>query len=207
MAMSLTLAATNLNSKEALCYHLDHDFKAYHTTEWHQWELNVQMLAKGATQLNAANDVRTKTKALLIKLLTVHVKDNINVFAKTRKHLEIENFPKGAKETKDLLVYETTEVRYRNVLMILHITGLIPFGTFKNKIFNWLKMNTIYLNMTIFKNTKETVTKIGHKTKINPTRIYHATCQEQLNKALALAALEVNEEDQHILKIMGHLGN
>eukprot|EP00957_Ditylum_brightwellii_P096164 7326443-Ditylum_brightwellii.AAC.1 len=48
---------------------LDHDFKAYHTTEWYQWELNVQMLAKGATQLNAANDIGTKTKAFLIKLL------------------------------------------------------------------------------------------------------------------------------------------
>eukprot|EP00957_Ditylum_brightwellii_P100704 7674162-Ditylum_brightwellii.AAC.1 len=48
---------------------LDHDFKAYHTTEWYQWEPNVQMLAKGATQLNAANDVGTKMKALLIKLL------------------------------------------------------------------------------------------------------------------------------------------
>eukprot|EP00957_Ditylum_brightwellii_P137084 10452698-Ditylum_brightwellii.AAC.1 len=24
----------------------DHGFKAYHTTEWYQWELNVQMLVK-----------------------------------------------------------------------------------------------------------------------------------------------------------------
>eukprot|EP00957_Ditylum_brightwellii_P032421 2456764-Ditylum_brightwellii.AAC.1 len=88
---------------------LDHNFKAYHTTEWYQWELNVQMLAKGATQLNAANNVGTKTNALLIKLLAVHGKDNINVFAETRQHLEIENFPKGAKEMKDLLAYETTD--------------------------------------------------------------------------------------------------
>eukprot|EP00957_Ditylum_brightwellii_P209345 15361284-Ditylum_brightwellii.AAC.1 len=36
---------------------LDHDFKAHHTTEWYQWELNMQMLAKGTTQLNAANNV------------------------------------------------------------------------------------------------------------------------------------------------------
>eukprot|EP00957_Ditylum_brightwellii_P041764 3162823-Ditylum_brightwellii.AAC.1 len=45
------------------------------------------MLAKGATQLNAANDVGTKTKALLIKLLTVHGKDNINVFAEMKQRL------------------------------------------------------------------------------------------------------------------------
>eukprot|EP00957_Ditylum_brightwellii_P181450 13821551-Ditylum_brightwellii.AAC.1 len=39
---------------------LDHDFASYHTTEWIQWELNVQLLAKGAPQLNAANKLETK---------------------------------------------------------------------------------------------------------------------------------------------------
>eukprot|EP00957_Ditylum_brightwellii_P212002 15366845-Ditylum_brightwellii.AAC.1 len=34
---------------------LDHDFASYHTTDWFHWELNVQLLAKGASQLNAAN--------------------------------------------------------------------------------------------------------------------------------------------------------
>eukprot|EP00957_Ditylum_brightwellii_P148080 11274130-Ditylum_brightwellii.AAC.1 len=94
------------------------------------------MLAKGATQLNAANYVGTKTEALPIKLLIVHDKDNINVFAETKQHLEIENFPKGAKEMKDILVYETTDRRFKNVSMMLHVTGLIPFGTFKTRIFN-----------------------------------------------------------------------
>eukprot|EP00957_Ditylum_brightwellii_P004710 358253-Ditylum_brightwellii.AAC.1 len=94
---------------DSLLPFLDHDFKTYHTTEWYQWELNVQMLAKGATQLNVANDMGTKAKALLIKLLAVHGKDNINVFAETKKHLEVETFPKGSKETKDLLAYETTD--------------------------------------------------------------------------------------------------
>eukprot|EP00957_Ditylum_brightwellii_P197910 15077133-Ditylum_brightwellii.AAC.1 len=122
---------------------MDHDFKAYHTTEWYQWELNVQMLAKGTTQLNAANNIGTKTNALLIKLLAVHGKDYINVFAETKQHLEIENIPKGTKETKDLLVYKTTDGRYRNMLMILHVTGLIPVGMCKSNIFNWLEMNNI----------------------------------------------------------------
>eukprot|EP00957_Ditylum_brightwellii_P076786 5836443-Ditylum_brightwellii.AAC.1 len=82
---------------------LDHNSKAYHTTEWYQWELNVQMLAKETAQLNTSNKVSTKAKALVIKLLAVHGKDNINVFAETKQHLEVENFPKGAKEVKDLL--------------------------------------------------------------------------------------------------------
>eukprot|EP00957_Ditylum_brightwellii_P183374 13968299-Ditylum_brightwellii.AAC.1 len=66
-------------------------------------------------------------------------------------------------------------------------------------------MNNIYLNVTIFRNTKETVTKIEHITKINPTRIYHAACQEQLSKALAVVALEVDKEDTTYFKNYGML--
>eukprot|EP00957_Ditylum_brightwellii_P133608 10186707-Ditylum_brightwellii.AAC.1 len=62
---------------------LDHDFASYHTVEWFQWELNVQLLAKGASQFNATNKVGKKVKVLLIKLLSTHSKDNINVFSKT----------------------------------------------------------------------------------------------------------------------------
>eukprot|EP00957_Ditylum_brightwellii_P055444 4201043-Ditylum_brightwellii.AAC.1 len=112
---------------------LDHDFKAHHTIEWYQCELNVQMLAKGETQLNAANNIGTKTKAFLIKLLAVHAKDNINIFTKTRRRLEIDNFPKDAKEAKDLLVYKTTDGLYKNMTMILHDTRLVPFGTIKTR--------------------------------------------------------------------------
>eukprot|EP00957_Ditylum_brightwellii_P127142 9694054-Ditylum_brightwellii.AAC.1 len=77
---------------------LDHDFKAYHTIEWYQWGLKVQMLAKGTTQLNAANNVGTKAKAHLIKLLAIHGKDNNDVFAETKQCLEVENFRKGTKK-------------------------------------------------------------------------------------------------------------
>eukprot|EP00957_Ditylum_brightwellii_P016801 1264590-Ditylum_brightwellii.AAC.1 len=76
----------------------DHDFASYHTTEWFRWELNVQLLAKGASQLHAANEVRNKFKALLIKLLATHGKDTINVFSETHCRLEVENFPKTARE-------------------------------------------------------------------------------------------------------------
>eukprot|EP00957_Ditylum_brightwellii_P206767 15349880-Ditylum_brightwellii.AAC.1 len=161
------------------------------------------MLAKDATQLNTANNIGTKTKALLIKLMTVYGKDTINIFAETKQCLEIENFPKGAKEMKDLLVYETTDRCFKNVSMILHVTRLILFGTFKSKIFNWLKMNNIYLNMTIFENTKEAVTKIGHITEINPTRIYRVAYQEQLNEALAVVASEVDNEETTYFKGYG----
>eukprot|EP00957_Ditylum_brightwellii_P034113 2585605-Ditylum_brightwellii.AAC.2 len=44
---------------------LDHDFTGYHTMEWYQCEVNVQLLAKCATQLNLANDAGGKVKSLL----------------------------------------------------------------------------------------------------------------------------------------------
>eukprot|EP00957_Ditylum_brightwellii_P128680 9815938-Ditylum_brightwellii.AAC.1 len=57
-------------------------------------------------------------------------------------------------------------------------------------------MSNVYLNMTIFWNTKETVTTTGHITKINSKHTYQAACQEQLNKALAVVTSELDEEDK-----------
>eukprot|EP00957_Ditylum_brightwellii_P013071 987204-Ditylum_brightwellii.AAC.1 len=133
------------------------------------------MLEKGASQLNRANEVGNKVTSLLIKLLAVHGKGNINVFSETHCCLEVENFSKNTKEVKDLLAYETTEGHYNNILLILH-------------------MNNVFLNMTIFHNTKETVTKIGHLMMIHPKWIYWAACQEHLNEALATVASELDNE-------------
>eukprot|EP00957_Ditylum_brightwellii_P212074 15366933-Ditylum_brightwellii.AAC.1 len=95
--------------------------------------------------------------------------------------------------------------RYKNALMmmILHITGLILFATFKNKIFSWLQMNNVFLNMTIFCNTKETVTRIGYLTMIHPKQIYRAACQEHLNKALAIVASELDKENKNCFSDYG----
>eukprot|EP00957_Ditylum_brightwellii_P153224 11662258-Ditylum_brightwellii.AAC.1 len=87
---------------------LDYEFHGYTNTKWYQWESTVQTLTKEATQMNSANDVGTKFKAFLVKLLATH-KDMINVFVENKQHLEVETFPKGSKEVKDLLAYKTTE--------------------------------------------------------------------------------------------------
>eukprot|EP00957_Ditylum_brightwellii_P134490 10252928-Ditylum_brightwellii.AAC.1 len=91
-----------------------------------------------------------KVKSLLLKLYAAHGKDSINIFSKNKQRLEVEIFPKPAKEVKDLLNYDTADGCYKNVTMILHATGLIPFGQFKRQVFNWLKMNNIFLSMTNF---------------------------------------------------------
>eukprot|EP00957_Ditylum_brightwellii_P021885 1650375-Ditylum_brightwellii.AAC.1 len=39
---------------------LDHGSCGYHNTEWFQWEIDVHLFAKGATQLNLANKVGNK---------------------------------------------------------------------------------------------------------------------------------------------------
>eukprot|EP00957_Ditylum_brightwellii_P038853 2936692-Ditylum_brightwellii.AAC.1 len=51
--------------------------------------------------------------------------------------------------------------------------------------------------MTIFCNTKETVTKIGYLTMIHQKLIYLAACQEHLNKALATVASALDEKDKN----------
>eukprot|EP00957_Ditylum_brightwellii_P141717 10797468-Ditylum_brightwellii.AAC.1 len=135
---------------------LYHDFTSYHNTEWYQWEINVQMKATGATQSNSANTVGPKIKAFLVKLFATHGKEKVNVFSENCRRLEVENFPAAAKDVKDLLNYKTTNNQNSNVTLLLHVTGLIPFATFEGKLFNWLKLNNIYINITIFQNTKET---------------------------------------------------
>eukprot|EP00957_Ditylum_brightwellii_P036359 2753106-Ditylum_brightwellii.AAC.1 len=129
---------------------LDHDFTSYHNTEWYQCEINVQLKATGATQLNSANTVDPKIKAFLVKLFATHGKENVNVFSDNCRRLEVENFPVTAKDVKDLLDNKTTNNWNSNVTLLLHVTGLILFATFKGKLFNWLQLNNIYINITIF---------------------------------------------------------
>eukprot|EP00957_Ditylum_brightwellii_P032853 2490854-Ditylum_brightwellii.AAC.1 len=73
----------------------------------------------------------------------MHDKENVNIFSENCRCLEVENFLAAAKDVKDLLAYETKKNCNSNVTMILHVTGLIPFTTFKGKLFNWLKINNI----------------------------------------------------------------
>eukprot|EP00957_Ditylum_brightwellii_P122753 9360669-Ditylum_brightwellii.AAC.1 len=57
---------------------LDHDFTSYHNMEWYQWEINAQLKATGAAQLNSANTVGPIIKAFLVKLFAMHGKENVN---------------------------------------------------------------------------------------------------------------------------------
>eukprot|EP00957_Ditylum_brightwellii_P173757 13228946-Ditylum_brightwellii.AAC.1 len=66
----------------------------------------------------------------------MHCKENLNAFSENCRCLEVENFPAAAKDVKDPLAYETTNNCNSNVTMILHVNGLIPFATFKGKLFN-----------------------------------------------------------------------
>eukprot|EP00957_Ditylum_brightwellii_P008660 657522-Ditylum_brightwellii.AAC.1 len=59
---------------------LDHDFVGYHTIEWNQWEINVQLLGKGALQLNSANNIGTKVNVLVVKLYAANGKETIMPF-------------------------------------------------------------------------------------------------------------------------------
>eukprot|EP00957_Ditylum_brightwellii_P055758 4224909-Ditylum_brightwellii.AAC.1 len=51
-------------------------------------------------------------------------------FPKTSKDLKSNNFPKFAKEVKDLFDYNTTDSHYKNMAMILHNTKADPIWTF-----------------------------------------------------------------------------
>eukprot|EP00957_Ditylum_brightwellii_P185251 14106530-Ditylum_brightwellii.AAC.1 len=65
--------------------------------EWYQLEINVQMKATGATQLNSANTMGQKMKAFLVKLFATYGKENVSIFSENRRRLEVENFSAAAK--------------------------------------------------------------------------------------------------------------
>eukprot|EP00957_Ditylum_brightwellii_P029149 2203213-Ditylum_brightwellii.AAC.1 len=52
-----------------------------------------------------------------------------------------------------------------------------------------------YLSMSMFHNSKETITKIGYIRMIHPTKVYCHRCQTQLNKALDVVVEETNKAD------------
>eukprot|EP00957_Ditylum_brightwellii_P060142 4567179-Ditylum_brightwellii.AAC.1 len=76
---------------------LGHDFTGYHTMEWYQWEVNIQLLTKGAIQLNSANDIGGEVKALIVKLYTVHKKDTIRFFFRKQETTRSQKFPEISK--------------------------------------------------------------------------------------------------------------
>eukprot|EP00957_Ditylum_brightwellii_P096502 7349571-Ditylum_brightwellii.AAC.1 len=57
--------------------------------------------------------------------------------------------------------------------------------------------------MMTFCNTKEMVTRIRYFTMIHPKRIYHAACQERLNKALVTVASELDKENKYYFSDYG----
>ena len=79
--------------------------------------------------------------------------------------------------------------------MIFHITRLIPFWKFRNKVFFWLKIYHIYMNMTNYHNRKDVITKIFHITKIDPTKYYRNIYEENLNEVFDIMVYEVTDED------------
>eukprot|EP00957_Ditylum_brightwellii_P080913 6155018-Ditylum_brightwellii.AAC.1 len=79
---------------------------------------------------------------------------------------------------------------------ILHATGLISFGMFKQRIMKWLCENHVFLDMTIFRLPKETVVKIGYLTGVNQETIYCLGYQDNINGLLDGSLEELDKEGQ-----------
>eukprot|EP00957_Ditylum_brightwellii_P008400 636045-Ditylum_brightwellii.AAC.1 len=164
---------------------LEHLFEGYDPTDIFQWELSIQMWARGATSLTTINKVGNKAKMLLMKLQSAHGKANFEMFNKKYKHIKLETFPQKAKEVQKFLNYETIiNDRRRIMSFIVHVTGLVPFGMFKQKMFCWLHKNQVFINMTIFWLFKDMVIKIGHLTGANQKAVHRLGYQDDINDLL-----------------------
>eukprot|EP00957_Ditylum_brightwellii_P056213 4261678-Ditylum_brightwellii.AAC.1 len=123
-------------------HNLDHSFKGYDRANIFQWELVVQMYDHGAKSLTDINEVGQKLQTLLIKLQSAHGKSNFELFTEKHKRLKLKTFPKKADEVKKFLDNELLANNCkRNMFFILHETGLISFGTLKQRVMKWLCEN------------------------------------------------------------------
>ena len=148
---------------------VDPKLNRYEITELYQWEMCVQLSAQGATSNYPVNEIGTKVKHLLLKLVKTHGDNTFTVNSEKEKHLKVATFPNDAKKVKELLQYDVKDRRNRNVSLLLHVISVIPFHTFKDNIFTWLSQNQIFLTKTIFCSIKEPIQCLGHITNMNLT--------------------------------------
>eukprot|EP00957_Ditylum_brightwellii_P099904 7612990-Ditylum_brightwellii.AAC.1 len=176
---------------------LDHYFEGYNRANIFQWELVVQMYAHGMQSLTDVNEVGQKLQTLLIKLQTVHSKPHFEQFNEKHERLKLKTFPNKANKVKKFLDYELLANNCnQNMSFILHAMGLFPFGMFKQKIMKWLCKNQVFLNMTIFRLSKETAVKIRYLTGVNQETVYCLGYQDNTNDLLDSSLKELNVEGQ-----------
>eukprot|EP00957_Ditylum_brightwellii_P062190 4719665-Ditylum_brightwellii.AAC.1 len=134
---------------------------------------------------------------MLMKLQSAHGKANFELFNEKYERIELKTFPKKANEVQKFLNHETiTNDRKCNVSFIAHVTGLVSFGVFKQKIFCWLCENQVFIDITIFWSSKDTLIMIGHLTGANQKAVHHLGYQDDINDLLDKSLDNLKEEDQ-----------
>eukprot|EP00957_Ditylum_brightwellii_P211963 15366814-Ditylum_brightwellii.AAC.2 len=173
---------------------LDSHFKGYEQDTFHQWEVVIKFFIKNAHEKDKTAKIGQKVKNMLVMLDNAHG-DSYKMFTEGYKRLQTQTFPKNNNEIRELLKYETTSERYSNVLLIMHVQSIVSYTTFKHKIFQWLKNNGVWFSLSIFRNIKETVLRIGELTMVNPEKIHRIPYQEYLNTVLNDIAEEKDRDD------------
>eukprot|EP00957_Ditylum_brightwellii_P030543 2313559-Ditylum_brightwellii.AAC.1 len=134
-------------------------------------------------------------RVMLLKLQIAHDKVNFEFFNKCHERIELKTFPKLAEDVQKFLSYKNiTNDRKRNASFIVHVTGLISFGTFKHKIIRWIKENQVFMAMPIYRLSKDMVVCIGHLMVANQNAVHRLGYQDNINNLLDKALDDLNKE-------------
>eukprot|EP00957_Ditylum_brightwellii_P094077 7162620-Ditylum_brightwellii.AAC.1 len=120
---------------------LDLKLKRYEITELYQWEICIQLSARGATSNCPVNEIGTKVKHLLLKLVETHSNNTFTVYSEKEKRLKVATFLNNAKKVKELLQYDVKDRKKKIISLLLHVISAIPFHTFKGEILTWKYWN------------------------------------------------------------------
>jgi hypothetical protein len=136
-------------------------YKRNNYLEWHQW---------GGQRL----------QTLILKLQSAHGKGSFEMFNEHHKCLKLKTFPKNASDVQKFLnSINISYDRKRNASFLIHVTSLIPFGTFKNKLFNCLYEYKVWMGMSIFRLSIVTMICISYLARVNQEVIYRMGYQDE----------------------------
>ncbi len=84
------------------------------------------------------------------------------MFNKKQERVQAQTFPTNDDDISQLLRYETKKDKHNNVGMFFHVQSTKQWSLFKSKIFTYLNANKIWMHLSIFRNVKESVLRIGN---------------------------------------------
>eukprot|EP00957_Ditylum_brightwellii_P116139 8859723-Ditylum_brightwellii.AAC.1 len=80
---------------------LDPKLDSYEVAKLYQWEMCLQLTVRGAQGKTLVTNIGNKIKHMILHLEETHVKNTFTIYSESKKHIQVETFPKTPNRVKD----------------------------------------------------------------------------------------------------------